>query len=510
MKVLNCWEEEIDRISGKKSDEMGEINTKIQPSLGNYSRKRAIYVSSASGAEDLLREANMLQLSHVGLNTIFSFDGHILAGDVIVPDIQTIRPYLLAVALVEHSKNSGKPGRFHNYVINLRVKSLHRIVQRLFRLPVCFVGYDLRHTFFCLWQLNITGPEMIWDVLIHEKTMHLGLYHSPAKSSSHCNDIFNQIKEKEDRKQFEKFQMGWQSICQRYGVSYWNKGNSKAVKDSIFNHPRLKSYTAKQLNYAADDAIAASKVYPHQISTAAQSGILHHLINIEMPFITTVARMEWIGVGFDHERSKTIVDTCRTAIKKFEKKFTEHGIGNPLSPEAIQRFFRGAGILNKFASRGTYSFEKEQLRQNIEAHPVVRDLLDYRQLSNLLGSASKLEDFVAFDDRLHAQYDSVGSVSGRLTTRNPNIVGLDGRLRHLIIPESGNGIGEVDWCQFEVGITAAVYGDDKLLSMFNNGDVYTLMAKEFFRARISNSARKLTDQTFKQRYPPGCHSSRSQ
>ena len=499
--MLNCWEEEIDRISGNKSDEMGEIDPKIQPSIGNYSRKRAIYVSSASGAEDLLREANILQLSHVGLNMVFSFDSQILAGDLIVPDITTIRPYLLAVTLAEYSKSSAKAGRLHNYVINLRVKSLHKIIQRLFQLPVCFVGYDLKHTLFCLWQLNINRPEMIWDVLIHEKTMHLGVYHRPAKSNIYSDDIFNQIREKEDRKQLEQFQMGWPCICQRYGVSYRNNGNSKLIEDSIFNHPRLRPYTAKQINYVTADAIAAARIYPHQISTAAQSGILHHLITIEMPFITTVAKMEWNGVGFDQERYDIIADTYRTSIKKLEKKIAKHGIGNPRSHKVLQRFFKSAGIINKFAHGVKYSFEKEQLERNLDTHPVVRKLLNYRQLFNLLGSASKLEDFVAFDDRLHAQYHSVGAVSGRLTTHNPNIVGLDSRLRHLIKPEPGNGIGEADWCQFEVGITAAVYGDEKLLKMFNDGDVYTLMAKEFFKDKISNSERKLSDKTFKQRFP---------
>jgi hypothetical protein len=264
--MLNCWKEEIGRIPGKKSDEMGGIDPKNQSSIGNYSRKRSIYVSSASGAEDLLQKANILQLSHVGLNMIFSFDSHILAGNVIVSDVQTIRPCLLAVTLVEHSKSGGKTDRFHNYVINLRVKSLHRVVRRFFRLPVCFVGYDFKQILFCLWQLNITEPETIWDVLIHEKVIQLGLYHRPAKSNIHNDDIFSQIKEKEDRKQLEQFQIGWQCICQRYGVSYRNNGNSKLIQDSIFNHPRQKPYTAKQL-------LIRPKIYRHQ-STAiyAQSG----------------------------------------------------------------------------------------------------------------------------------------------------------------------------------------------------------------------------------------------
>jgi len=497
MDVLDCWKREIEKISGQDTGNTGGLEEIISPSLPDFSHKDTIFISSASAAKNLIREARVMKLSHIGLNTLFTFDGHLLAGDVLEPDIQTIRPYLLAVTLVESSKTKNNV-RLHNYVINLRVKSLHRIIKRLFWLPVCFVGYELNKTLFCLWHLNVSGPEMLWDVLIHEKAIYLGHYHQRSKSNP-SNDIFNHIRQKVEGRELAQFQMEWTSICHRYGVPYNNK-YSKHIEDSIFNHSRLEPYTAKQINYVTGDAIAAARIYLHQINTAAQLGVLHHLIKIEMPFITTAARIEWTGVGFNQERYDTVKDECKKAIKKLKKRIAKHGIGNPLSHKELQQFFRRTGLLNLFSLHGQYSFEKEQLKRNIGAHPVISDLINYRRLNNLIASASKLADFVSFDDRVHAQYDSIGSVSGRLTTQNPNIIGLDSRLRHLIIPEPGKGIGEVDWCQFEVGITAAVYGDEKLLKMFNSGDVYTLMAKEFFKDKLSNLELELSDRRFKQRF----------
>ncbi len=50
--------------------------------------------------------------------------------------------------------------------------------------------------------------------------------------------------------------------------------------------------------------------------------------------------------------------------------------------------------------------------------------------------------------------------------------------------KTGYGIGEVDWSQVEVGVAAAMYGDDELVRMFNSGDVYSAMAQHFFREEL--------------------------
>ena len=74
-------------------------------------------------------------------------------------------------------------------------------------------------------------------------------------------------------------------------------------------------------------------------------------------------------------------------------------------------------------------------------------------------------------------------------------------LRPLIIPDAGYGIGEADWSQIEVGISAAVYGDTELVRMFNSGDVYSMMAKEFYRDELSPDDRELSDTDFKRAHP---------
>jgi DNA polymerase I len=74
-------------------------------------------------------------------------------------------------------------------------------------------------------------------------------------------------------------------------------------------------------------------------------------------------------------------------------------------------------------------------------------------------------------------------------------------LRPLVIPDPEFGIGEADYCQIEIGIAAAMYGDHALVAMFNSDDVYSAIGKVFFRERLTPAELALNGLDFKRRYP---------
>jgi DNA polymerase-1 len=498
MEVLPCWEREIIKLPHENIDMNENLTLYSTPSGPEFAYEEAIYVSSASAALEMYSTAQKMKISHISLGVKYKYEEHHFVEDVLVPDIQSIRPVLLSVVMAETSQKNGS--NLYSFVVNPRVKSLHWTIKRLMRLPVLFVGYDLKKTLFCLWQLNLPEPATMWDVMIHEKTSSLGLYHYSNKFKYRDENTFNQIQKKKDIKQLEQYQLELQSICQRYGIPYQLNINSQGIEETIFAHSMMKPFTKKQIKYAAKEAIAAAQIYPHQINRAAQSGIFNHLITVEMQFLRTIASIEWAGVGIDQEEAEVTLKGYRQDLKGLEKQIATKGIANPLSHNELKRFFREAGLLNLFTVNGKYSFERDQLKRNIKAHHILPDLLKFKRLRVLLSTATKLIEYAASDGRIHAQYDQLGTVSSRLTSQHPNIIGLDRMLRPLIIPDSGRGIGEADWSQFEVGITAAVYGDEKLLKMFNEGDVYTLMAKSFFWNELTKSDRALSDKKFKLKF----------
>ena len=106
---------------------------------------------------------------------------------------------------------------------------------------------------------------------------------------------------------------------------------------------------------------------------------------------------------------------------------------------------------------------------------------------------------------IYPQYNQLGTHTGRVTSKHPSIMSLDRFLRPLIIPEEGRSIGEADWSQIEIGIFAALYRDRNLIAMFNSGDVYSEMAKVFYRKEIQKTDFQLSMKKFKRKYPKQRH-----
>jgi DNA polymerase-1 len=109
-------------------------------------------------------------------------------------------------------------------------------------------------------------------------------------------------------------------------------------------------------------------------------------------------------------------------------------------------------------------------------------------------------ELVGRDGRLHPEHVPLGAATGRNTMRSPNVGGIGRALRPLVVPADGYGIGEVDLCQVEVMIAAAVYGDDELVRVANTGDVYVALARRYFASRLRPAEAALPDDEFKKRH----------
>ena len=135
---------------------------------------------------------------------------------------------------------------------------------------------------------------------------------------------------------------------------------------------------------------------------------------------------------------------------RLENELKEYGVGNVRSPKQLQRFFEKEGLLALFKQNGKYSFDKKQLKKFIDRHPAIRLIRAIRRMDDLCADPILTPEWVGQDGRMHPEFRQLGTHSGRQTSQNPNILGLDRALRPVIIPEDGYGIGEVDWSQIEL------------------------------------------------------------
>nr|WP_281720146.1 DNA polymerase [Nitrosomonas nitrosa] len=75
-------------------------------------------------------------------------------------------------------------------------------------------------------------------------------------------------------------------------------------------------------------------------------------------------------------------------------------------------------------------------------------------------------------------YDTMGTVTGRILTIDPELQHLSKRYRGIIKPRPGHSSIYIDYSQFEPNIMASISKDPQLLALCNSGDIYERLAFE--------------------------------
>ncbi|HEY7116648.1 MAG TPA: DNA polymerase [Tepidisphaeraceae bacterium] len=500
--LLPGWTERLARPSVSP---LQELPTPPLPKLPDAYHHEVRLVSDAKSASDMLELALCRPIAYVG------FDAEFRYGRAPVPlrngktatDRSSIVPLLLSLAFVEHDA-ADETARVYRFVVDVHN---HRdqvlpVLRELLRQPWCFVGHYMTMDLACLWKLGIDEPRTIWDTWVAEKALRLGL--DSVRQAGPDNETGSEAEEARAREEAEALsaiRFDLRAVCRRHGVPYRFTGDKGRLQRSFLAHPVGGAFTGEQVDYASADAEAAAALYLRQQLSAGRAGLADHLTAIEMPWCIVNARIAWHGVKIDGERRRAVARRCDGKLGELEDKLRELGIGNFRSHRQLVAFFGAQGLLEAFREGGNYTFGKDKLKELKHLHPAVKLLYDARRVQSLKTDAILLPALDGADGRVHADHLQLGAASGRQSCKHPNLLGLDKTLRPLIVPAPGCGIGEVDLSQIEVGIAAAVYGDDRLIELFNTGDVYSRMAQLFYADQLGDADRLLDGASFKRTHP---------
>ena len=124
-------------------------------------------------------------------------------------------------------------------------------------------------------------------------------------------------------------------------------------------------------------------------------------------------------------------------------------------------------------ARSTRESELEKIR---DKHPIVNDILEYRELKKLLSTyIDNLPPLLDEQYRLHAEFLQTGTTTGRMSSQNPNLQNIPlhserGRaIRHAFVAPEGFSLVALDYSQIELRLAAILSGDKKLCAIFKNG-----------------------------------------
>lgn len=236
---------------------------------------------------------------------------------------------------------------------------------------------------------------------------------------------------------------------------------------------------------------AREKIFAQLRETGKLAGVYE---SIEKPLIPIVKKMHEIGIKVDVAYLKSLSKEYTKGLGEIAGRIYQHAghefnINSPKQLGAVlyDELKIGSGKLKKTAT-GARTTREEELSKMADLHPIIGDILAYRELQKLLSTyIDKIPALVGKDGRLHAQFLQAGAATGRMASEGPNLQNIPirteygKRIRNAFVAEKGYLLAAIDYSQIELRIAAGLSGDEKLVGIFQRGeDVHTATAAQVF------------------------------
>ena len=162
------------------------------------------------------------------------------------------------------------------------------------------------------------------------------------------------------------------------------------------------------------------------------------------------------------------------------------------SPKQISEIlFTQLGLSTKGIKKsagGAISTRESELEKLKEAHPVVAEILKYREIQKLLSTyIDTIPSQVGSDGRLHANFIQAGTTTGRFSSNNPNLQNIPIKtergknIRNAFIAPEGHELVSFDYSQIELRVAALLSQDPYFIRAFNEGqDIHSAVAMKVF------------------------------
>ncbi|MEO0005032.1 MAG: DNA polymerase I [candidate division WOR-3 bacterium] len=236
-----------------------------------------------------------------------------------------------------------------------------------------------------------------------------------------------------------------------------------------------------EIKEGAERAIWALRVYQALLPEIAARGLSTVCEELEMPLIYVLTRMEERGVKIDPDYFRFLNEELLREQREIEKRVwqlagVEFNIGSP--KQLAEVLFNRLKLPKGKRTKTGFSTSSDVLEDLIDAHPIVREVLRYREIDKLCNTY--LSPLPALADekthRLHTRFNQWGTSTGRLSSSEPNlqnipIRGEEGRrIRKGFVADKGMLFISADYSQIELRVLAHFTGDERLTAAFARGE----------------------------------------
>ena len=276
-------------------------------------------------------------------------------------------------------------------------------------------------------------------------------------------------------------------------ASYVKDPNRKHTIDAqaldFLNH--IMTNPIEGIKYACDEANAIYRLYEYwqkNLDEAEQKLVN----NIEIPQTLVLAKMEHTGVAIDVDYLKELSAYMTDKLAELEDLIYQLS-GEPFninSPKQVAEvlFDKLELKTKKKKSRSTSAEVLEELAQEYE---ICEYILEHRKFAKLKSTyTDALPALISKrDGRIHTTYNQALTVTGRLSSSNPNLQNIPIRTEEgnkirsafCAMDKENSLILSADYSQIELRLLAHVSEDEHLIQAFTSGeDVHTMTASKVF------------------------------
>jgi len=224
----------------------------------------------------------------------------------------------------------------------------------------------------------------------------------------------------------------------------------------------------------------------------------------ERPLVRVLALIERTGILIDQDFLNSLRDDLHAECDLLMRSIWKHA-GQEFNVNSTKQLrvvlYEDLGLTPVKKTKTGPSTDADSLNKMAGLHPIIDDLLRYREVEKLRSTyADALPPLIAPDGRIHATFKQTDTTTGRISSEMPNLQNIpvrsaEGReFRRVFIAPPESVILTADYSQIELRVLAHLANDPGLIEAFARGaDIHTATAAKVFgidEAKVESDQRR--------------------
>ena len=189
-----------------------------------------------------------------------------------------------------------------------------------------------------------------------------------------------------------------------------------------------------------------------------------NIAKMEMELLPIIAEIEINGINVNQ---RGMIDRADLMLEEWEDLEAQLKVVklNPRSPKQIKEWCHNEGFYVKDSSAKT-------LKKQASKCPMIPEVLKAKKLGKEIKAINGyVEDVSEIDNRLHANFNQLGAVSGRMSSSKPNVQQIPRPIKDLFYTVTeDNIIIKIDYSAVELRIASIVMRVKPMVEALNNGE----------------------------------------